>query len=116
MKTIEDLDVYQKMHEVLLCVYQITSRFPRHEIFGLASQMRRAAISVNSNLSEGSARHTKGEFKQFIGIARGSAAELKYQVLIAKDLKYLAQQEYEKLIGDITDVSKMLTGLSKSLT
>jgi four helix bundle protein len=90
--------------------------FPKSEMFGLVSQMRRAATSINSNLCEGGARNTNGEYKQFIGIAQGSAAELEYQIILSKDLGFISVEESEKLISEALQVLKMLIGLSKSIT
>nr|WP_223144596.1 four helix bundle protein [Deferribacter autotrophicus] len=86
VKLVEDLDVYKKAHHLILMLYEITRNLPVDEKFGLVSQIRRAAVSINANLLEGSHRTNRKEFKQFVGIARGSAGELKYHLLVAKDL------------------------------
>ena len=115
MKAIEDLDVFKKAHDVTLSIYGITSQYPKEETYGLVSQMRRAALSINSNLIEGGARNTSGELKQFIGIARGSAAELKYQIMLSKDLKLVEATKAKLLEEEIENIRKMLTGLIKSI-
>lgn len=84
MKSVEELDVFKLAHELALKVYKVTVKFPREESFNLVSQMRRAASSVGMNLVEGSMRLNSREFRQFVGIARGSAAEVSYQLLLAR--------------------------------
>lgn len=113
MAIISDLDVYKKAHALVLKIYKITKKYPKDEIYGLTSQMKRAAISINSNLLEGSARNGTLEFKHFASIARGSAAELKYQVLVSKDLGFITLEEFNCLDAEITDILKMLSGLIK---
>ncbi|MDR1206861.1 MAG: four helix bundle protein [Rickettsiales bacterium] len=115
MKSVEDLNVYKLGFKVALDVYKITEKFPKAEVFGLVSQMRRAAISINSNLSEGCARNSSGEYKHFAGISKGSAEELKFQVKISQALNYINYEEAAKLIEDINEICKMLTGLIKTL-
>lgn len=111
---IQELDVYKKAHQMTLSVYALTEKFPKSEVFGLVSQMRRAAVSINSNLMEGSARKTNGEKQHFIGIARGSAAELEYQIILARDLKFIKLNEAEDLLKQINSVSQMLSGLIRN--
>ncbi|MDR1337450.1 MAG: four helix bundle protein [Rickettsiales bacterium] len=116
MKSIEELDVFKISRNFVKVIYEITKEFPQDEKFGLTSQMRRAAVSVCSNLSEGGARITTGELKQFIGIARGSAAELKCQIMLASDLNFINKNMFETLTSDIERINQMLTGLLKSIT
>ncbi len=111
--TIYDLDVYKKTHSITLKLYEITSKFPKCEIYGLVSQIRRSAVSINSNLIEGSARVGKQEFKHFASIARGSAAELQYQILLSRDLKYISSEEHKIIDKEVVDILKMLSGLLK---
>lgn len=113
MAVISELDVYKKAHTLVMNIYQITANYPKEEIYGLTSQMRRAAVSINSNLVEGSARSGTLEFKHFVSMARGSAAELKYQILISKDLGLISLDEFNQLDIDVTNVLKMLSGLLK---
>ena len=96
-------------------VYRITNEFPKDEVYGLSPQMRRAAVSVPSNLAEGAGRKGSKEFKQFLNIAQGSLSELDTQIELARMLDYISQQEYEELIMKITEISKMLYGLSNSI-
>jgi four helix bundle protein len=93
LRTHKDLLVWQKAVDLVLDVYKITQSFPKEEGYGLTSQIRRAAISVPSNLAEGAARQTKKEFQQFIYIAMGSVAELETQLIIADRLGYLNSQK-----------------------
>jgi len=97
--------------ELVKTVYKVTQGFPKEEIFGLTSQMRRAAVSIPSNLAEGAARNSQKEFIQFLGIAKGSLSELETQLLISAELGYLPQEH------QIFDrVSRLLAGLQKSVT
>ncbi len=91
--------------------YQITKQFPQEELFGLTSQMRRAAVSIPSNISEGHDRASSGEFRQFLGQARGSVAELETQILVALKLSYLSQTEAAKLLESVKEVGRLLNGL-----
>ena len=107
----EDLEVFKKAHKVALCIYEMISNFPKDEKYGLSSQMKRAAVSINSNLMEGNARKTDGERKQFIGISRGSAAELQYQIMLAKDLNLIDDAVANILIDELKQISRMLSKL-----
>ncbi len=96
-------------------IYGITKSFPDEEKFGLISQMRKAAYSIPMNLMEGAHRLSSKEYRQFVGISRGSAGEMKYQLLLAKDLNYISGDQYSNLIPEYERVSQMLTRLAKSL-
>ncbi len=115
MKVIEDLDVYKLSFQLVLDIYKITGSFPENEKFGLISQMRRAAVSIVSNLSEGGARNTIGEQNHFIENSRGSAAELKTQVLLSRELNFLPTEKANDTIKTIDRIKMMLNGLSKSV-
>lgn len=115
MKSAEQLDVFKLAHELALKIYKLTGRFPEEEKFSLVLQMRRAAYSVGMNLVEGSMRLNSREFRQFVGIARGSAAEVSYQLVLAKDLGYISHNTYEELRSDYERVGQMLTRLAQSL-
>ena len=112
---VEELDVFQLVHGLTISVYRITESFPNDERFGLVSQMRRAASSIPSNLMEGSHRVGTNELKHFVSIARGSCGELKYQIMLSKDLGYLDQTEFETLRSGFERVSMMLTKLYAAL-
>ena len=115
VKRYQDLKVWQRAMQMVKEVYGITASFPADEKFGLVSQIRRAAVSVPSNIAEGQGRLTKGEFKQFLGHARGSVFELETQILLSTDLNYTEHSDLKKLMGLTGEVSKMLNGLIKSL-
>jgi len=112
---VENLKVFEKSHLLTLDLYKLTTRFPAEEKFGLISQIRRASSSICANLMEGSHRNNTGEYRQFAGISRGSAGELKYHLLLAKDLSYISGNNYQRHISEITEITKMLHGLIKSL-
>ncbi len=115
MKSIEESQVFKLAHELSLTVYRVTGGFPKEESFGLVAQMRRAASSIGMNLVESSMRLNSREYRQFVGIARGSAAEVRYQLLLARDLGYISCQMYEKFWSGYDRVGQMLTRLSQSL-
>ncbi len=108
---IENLEVYKFAHKLAVEVYKITATYPKEETYGLVSQMRRAAVSVCSNLSEGGSRISHPEMKQFIGIARGSVAELRFQVILSHDVGFINEQIKQNLVEQISIIHKMLTGL-----
>ena len=109
------LIVWQRSHELVLKIYKITKDFPKDEQFGLTSQIRRASASVPSNIVEGKARCSNKEYKRFLLIARGSLEETKYQLLLAKDLKYIDENIYREIYKNMDEVGKLLGGLIKKL-
>jgi four helix bundle protein len=113
---VEDLEVFKLAHELALGVYQTTRRFPKDEAFGLVAQLRRAAVSVPANLAEGAGRLNRGEYRQFVGVAKGSTAEVGYHLLLAKDLGYFAAAQYEPLREGYVRVGQMLTRLAQALS
>jgi four helix bundle protein len=115
MEKVEDLDVFKLSHSLTLEIFELTKAFPEEEKFGLISQMRRAAYSIPMNLMEGAHRLSSKEYRQFVGIAKGSAGEIKYQLLLVKDLKYIHEDMYSNLLSKYERVSQMLTKLVKSL-
>lgn len=116
MKSVEELDVFKLAHEMTLGVYQLTKAFPEDERFGLSSQMRRAAFSIPMNLAEGAGRLHTREYRQFVGVARGSASELRYQLTLARDLGYMDGEIHEEMHSKVERIGKMLTALSKALS
>ena len=116
IKSVEDLDVFKKSHELTLDIYRVTEKFPQTERFGLINQMRRCSASMGTNLMEGGHRLSRKEFRHFVGISKGSAGELKYHLLLSKDLGYLPEDEFFILKEKVDQISMMLTGLVKSLT
>lgn len=111
MKDFKDLKVWAKAHEVTLLVYHETRAFPKEELYGLTSQLRRAAASIAANIVEGCGRRSDGEFRRFLQIARGSACELEYHLLLARDLKLLNEEHFRKMDGLLVEVQRMLTAL-----
>ncbi len=103
------------VHQLALEIYKTAVKFPKVETFGLISQMRRAAYSIPMNLAEGAARNSSGEFYQFVNIVLGSFEELRYQLLLAKDLSYVKDSDYHRLDGRYEEVKKMLSALYKRL-
>ena len=116
MKDFRKLQVWDKAHELALTLYQVTASFPRDETDGLASQIRRAASSIPSNIAEGCGREGDGELSRFCTIARGSASELEYQLLLARDLKLIQPNDYERLAQQATEIKRMLTVFVQKLT
>ena len=113
--SVEDLEVFKLAHVLVLKVYVATRTFPRQENFGLVTQLRRAAASVGANLVEGAGRLNRAEYRQCVGIARGSAAEASYHLLLARDFGYLASDDSDQLRADYGRVGQMLTRLAQSL-
>lgn|SRR3990167_7014006 len=114
MSNYRELLVWQKAFALVKDVYLLTSKFPADERFGLVSQMRRAAVSIPSNIAEGRSRHTTGEFIQFVSHAEGSAAELETQLLLAVELGY-SDGRSQTVLDNLTEVRKMLGALRRKL-
>jgi four helix bundle protein len=112
----KDLRVWQKGMDLAKLIYQLTGRFPAEEKFGITAQMRNAAVSVPSNIAEGQARKTTGEFVQFLSHAGGSLAELDTQLRLSVSLGFCGQSKTETVASLITDLQKMLNGLRGKLT
>jgi four helix bundle protein len=110
-----DLEVWKRSIKLVTDVYKLTSSFPKQEIYGLTSQIRRSAVSIPSNIAEGAARRSKTEFRQFLYVALGSASELETQFIIAKELSFIEEDIVTILLKEINSISKMLLGLIKSL-
>ena len=111
MKTYKELDIWEKGRKLATYCYELTKNFPNDEVFGLTAQMRRAAVSVPSNIAEGCGRNTSKSTAQFLYIARGSLYELEMQSLIALDLKYLNEDRFNILMDKISDCMKLTNGL-----
>jgi four helix bundle protein len=111
----KDLKAWQKSMQLVQEIYRTTLSFPKNETFGLTSQMRRSAVSVPSNIAEGKGRSTDRDFVHFLCNARGSVLELETQVLIARGLGYITEQEAEALIDQTEQIGKMLNGLINAL-
>jgi len=115
MKNYKELLVWQKSHLLTLAVYQVTKTFPREEIYGLVSQIRRCSVSIPSNIPEGCGRLSDKELAHFLVIASGSASELDYQLMLSKDLFYTDIATYEQLHQNLTEIRKMLNAFIKKL-
>lgn len=115
VKDFRELQVWQKEHELTLVVYQLTATFPREELYGLTTQLRRSSSSIAANLAEGCGRNGDAEFARFCSIAMGSASELEYHLLLARDLKLIQPKKYEELASRATELKRMLTALLHKL-
>lgn len=115
MANFKELLVWQKSIDFVTEIYRITETFPKDETFGLKSQIRRASVSIPSNIAEGNSRRSKLDYLQFLRISRGSCAEVETQLIISRNLNFLKEENYLKLNQDIIEISKMLNGLINSL-
>jgi four helix bundle protein len=115
MKDFRQLKVWEKSHQLALAIYKATKEFPKEELYGLTSQIRRASMSIPTNIAEGCGRNTDAEFARFLQIAMGSASETEYQLLLSHDLGFLNKEQYDKLNIDVTEVKRMLASLLKTL-
>jgi four helix bundle protein len=109
LKNHKDLDVWKKSIDLVAQIYEISKNFPKEEMFGLQGQVRRAAISIPSNIAEGASRNSKKEFIQFLYVALGSASEVETQIILAQKIGYL--NDVNKILLNIEDIKKMLNGL-----
>lgn len=116
IKSFRDLIIWQRGIYLVKEVYKETMNFPREEMYGLTNQIRRAAISIPSNVSEGHIRQHRAEFRQFLNIALGSLAELETQIIISRELNYISNEKTENLIDQMNSLSKMIRSLRKKLT
>ena len=115
MNRFKNLDVWKQALALSVAVYRSTEKFPKKEVYGLASQMQRAGVSVPSNIAEGAARNHDGEFYHFLGIACGSAAELFTQTLIARELEYITQEQSNKIPADLDHIMNRIFKLQDQL-
>jgi four helix bundle protein len=111
MKDFRELIVWEKAHALTLAVYKATATFPKHELFALTSQIRRACASIPSNIAEGCGRGGDAELARFLQIAAGSASELEYQLLLSRDLTYLPCTDYTQINHNVVEVKRMLASL-----
>ena len=109
------LNVWKKGHKLTLAVYKATASFPREELYGLTSQIRRSCSSIPATIAEGCGRNGDTELARFLSIAMGSASELEYHLLLARDLNFLETTEYRELTEEVTEVKRMLTSFIKKL-
>jgi len=108
IQSFTDLDVWREAHVLVILIYKITKNFPKEELFALVSQMRRAAVSITSNIAEGFSRHSYKEKAQFYSMALGSLTELHSQLLVARDIEYLFKEDFEKIYSQLVSVNKLL--------
>ena len=116
LKSYKDLKVWQKSYNLCLDIYRTTKEFPKEELYGLSSQIRRSAVSIPSNVAEGYGRKTTADYMRSLYIAYGSNCELETQILLAGDLKYVEKGKLNKLKNDMAEVERMLMALIKSLS
>lgn len=115
MKDFRKLDVWRKAHQLTLAVYKATTTFPKEELYGLTSQIRRASVSIPANIAEGCGRGSDAELGHFLQVAMGSASELEYHLLLAHDLNFLKTSDYEQLACDVIEVKRMLASFIQRL-
>lgn len=115
VKSFEDLIVWQKSMDFVHSIYKVTATFPKEELYGLTSQLRRAAVSVPSNVAEGQSRRTTGEFLQALSVASGSLAECQTQLLLSKRLGFIQSQNCDTLIDATREIGRMIGALMNSL-
>lgn len=113
IKSFTDLNTWKEGHGLVLAIYDLTKRFPKEEQFGLINQIRRAAVSITSNIAEGFSRSSYKEKSQFYSMALGSLTEVQNQSLIARDLNYVTEQEFKNLAEKTVTINKLLNGLIK---
>ena len=115
MQDFMDLKVWQRSHALVLRLYKLTSSFPKSELYGLADQIRRAGASIPANIAEGCGRGGNVELARYLQIAIGSMSELQYHILLAKDLGYVSESDYDVIDAEIKEIRRMLTGLIASI-
>jgi four helix bundle protein len=111
-----DLIVWQKSHELVIAIYNTTKLFPKEEVFSLTSQVRRAAISIAANICEGYKKKTIPNQLNFINIAEGSLEEVKYYIILSKDLQYINGKDYEQLTNSADEVGRLINGYEKAIS
>jgi four helix bundle protein len=116
MEDFKDLRVWEKAYDLTLSVYKKISSFPREEMYGLTSQLRRAASSVGANIAEGCGRRSDPEMRRFLQIARGSADEVEYHLLLARDLHFLSPDDFKDLEGMVLEIQRMLASFVQRLS
>jgi four helix bundle protein len=115
MQDYKKLIVWQKAHALSLMIYKVTEIFPKEELYGLVSQIRRATVSIATNIAEGTGRNSNQDFSRFLHIAYGSSSEVEYLLMLSSELKYVPLDIANKLNSDIIEIKKMLASLQKKL-
>lgn len=115
MRDFRELKVWERGHELTLEAYRATAEFPREELYGMTSQVRRSCAAIPANIAEGCGRGSNAELARFLQIALGSASELEYHLLLARDLSFLEESDHVRLAGEAREIKRMLTSFIKSL-
>ncbi|MEO6327893.1 MAG: four helix bundle protein [Ginsengibacter sp.] len=115
MRNFQELSIWQRSHLFTLKIYSVTKNFPKDEMFGIISQMRRSSSSIPTNIAEGCGRNSNPEMKRFLVIATGSSSELEYQLILCKDLQYLSNDSCKELQGELIEIRKMIYAFIKNL-
>jgi four helix bundle protein len=115
MQDFRNLKVWEKAHALTLDIYKASKSFPREEMYGLTSQIRRASVSIGSNIAGGSCRKGDAEFARFLQMAAGSASEVEYQLLLTRDLEFLRIADYQRVSDEVVEVKRMLAALMQKL-
>ena len=115
MKDFRELKAWEKSHRLTLKVYRTTVKFPKEELYGLTSQIRRACVSIPTNIAEGCGRNRDSELNRFSEIAMGSASELEYLFLLIRDLDFIAKEEFDEVMSEIIEIKKMLASFMGKL-
>jgi len=116
VQSYRDLVAWQKAIELAKTIYRAAEQFPRVEAYGLTAQLRRAAVSIPSNIAEGQGRQSTGEFVQFLGTSRGSLFEVETQIVLARDFGFLSKEAAERVLAETTELARVLQGLIASLS
>lgn len=115
MKDFRTLKVWEKAHALTLAIYKATEKFPKQEMYALTSQIQRAAVSIPANIAEGCGKDSDAEFKRYFLISMGSASELEYLLLLARDLGYLPENIFQSMTNDLVEIRKMLNAFIQKL-
>ena len=116
MKDFKELEIWKRSHKLTVDIYRATQQFPKEEIYGLTSQIRRAVSSIPTNIAEGCGRRTNAELANFLNIASGSASEVEYELLLARDINYLDDVRYQQLAKEVREIRSMLAAYMRTLT
>ena len=115
MKDFKELEIWKRSHKLTIEIYRATQKFPKEEIYGLTSQIRRAVSSIPTNIAEGCGRRMNAELANFLNIASGSASEVEYEILLAEELGYIAKEQSEAWTREISEIRSMLAAYMKKL-
>lgn len=115
MRNFKELMIWERSHKLTLLIYNLTRTFPKEEIYGLASQIRRSSASIPTNIAEGCGRKSDLDFKRFLDYAFGSASELEYQLILSRDLYYCSEEEFNELSSELEEIKKTISSFSKNI-